>query len=104
AYGERALTRPAFELVEAMLGDQDPDCRGQAAESLSRFGDEALPALWRGLRSGRQEPREAARELGTRLGPAAVPGLLVLAREDASAARLEALTCLRTISTPSALF
>jgi HEAT repeat protein len=104
APGEPALLRPAFEALEVMLDDPDPPCRAVAADSLGRFGDEALPALWRGLRSSRVEHRESARLLSARLGPAAVQGLLVLAREDESTAQLEAVGCLRAISTPAAVF
>jgi len=86
-----------------MLGDSTAECRRQAADSLGGFGQNALPVLWRALRAPDESRKEAARELAVRLGPLAVEGLLVLAREE-SVERELVVDCLREIGGPSAVF
>jgi HEAT repeat protein len=97
-------TSAALQPLEAMLADVDRDCRSAAADALGAFGEDALPALWRGLRSSTSTHREAARRLSRSLGSIGVPGLLILARENNKVTREAATQCLRELRGPAVLF
>ncbi|ACZ87177.1 HEAT repeat domain-containing protein [Streptosporangium roseum] len=96
--------RRALPALQRLLSDAEPRCRDTAADALAGFGQDALPVVWRGLAAPSQPTRAAAVRAAVRIGPAAVPGLLVMAGKSGSVARAPAIEALRAIATPAALF
>ncbi|HYS40033.1 MAG TPA: HEAT repeat domain-containing protein, partial [Pseudonocardiaceae bacterium] len=98
--------RRGLPALGQLLGDADPMCREAAADALAGFGQHALPVVWRGLSADWPQQRRAARRAAVAIGPAAVPGLLMLAGDANvnSVSRTPAIDALHAIATPAALF
>lgn len=103
---DAAHPRRALPALERMLGDDDGACREAAAAALARFGEYALPSIWRNLTAPEDEAarRRAALMAAVAIGPAAVPGLLAVAGDGEAAPRESAIAALRAIATPAAIF
>jgi len=103
ALGETG-SRRAVEPLMGLLHDESSTMRGQAATSLAKLGQVALPALIAALKDARPSVRVfAAHALGEIGSMEAVPALIEVVASDSSAARGEAVEALGRIGDPAAV-